>query len=382
MTGILLTAACTLIVLLLFIFTIKKLLDTRAGSGASASEIEKCFSRIENILREESGRNRSETGQNLKSAREELNNSLKNHFDTFSKEFKNLSGTNEEKLEKMRHTVESKLEEVYKGFGEMRSLAIGVGDLKKVLANVKTKGIVGEYHLGNILEQILAPSQYEKNVATKKGSNDPVEFAVKMPGRDNDENPVWLPIDSKFPLESYGLLMDAYEKAEPEMIKKTLSDLEGEIRKNAKKIREKYLDPPNTTDFAVMFLPIEGLFAEVIRKPGLFESLQRDLKITIAGPTTLAAFLNSLQMGFRTLAIEKRSSEVWNLLGAVKTEFGKFGEMLADIDDSLRAAGNKLQKAAGKSHTIERKLRDVQELPSNEAIKLLEEPVENDEKPE
>jgi len=254
----------------------------------------------------------------------------------------------------------------------MQTLAVGVGDLKKVLSNVKTRGIWGEIQLENLLDQLFTPDQYDKNVVTKKGSNERVEFAIKLPGRDEkDNNVVWLPIDAKFPKEDYERLMEAYEQADVILIKDILKQLEARIKSFAKDIRDKYLDPPNTTDFGIMFLPIEGLYAEVLRIPGLFDTLQKEYRVSIAGPTTISATLNGLNMGFRTLAIKKRSSEVWMLLGAVKTEFGKFGAILEKTHKQLQSASNTIEDAARKSRTIERKLKDVQELPSEEAITLI-----------
>jgi len=255
----------------------------------------------------------------------------------------------------------------------MRTLASGVGDLKKVLTNVKTRGTWGEIRLSHILEQILTPDQYDVNVATKKNSNDRVEFAIKLPGQDADkEKIVWLPIDSKFPQEDYQRLIDAQEAADKELAKKSIKNLEMRIKAEAKYIKEKYIDPPHTTDFGIMFLPIEGLYAEVLRQPGLCDTLQRDYRIVVAGPTTLAALLNSLQMGFRTLAIEKRSSEVWELLGVVKTEFGKFGDVLAKTKKKLKEASYTIGQAEVRTRAIARQLRKVQEVPQSDAPGLLE----------
>ncbi|MBI4698236.1 MAG: DNA recombination protein RmuC [Nitrospirae bacterium] len=310
--------------------------------------------------------------------------------ETIEARLKLIQDDNSEKLEKMRATVDEKLhktleerlsqsfkivsdrlELVHKGLGEMQNLAVGVGDLKKVLSNVKTRGILGEIQLGNILEQILTPDQYAKNIATKKGSRDNVEFVVKLPGKDDSGEVVYLPLDSKFPIENYHALNNAYEHGEPSAIEEAAKLLESNIKKCAKDIRDKYVDPPNTTDFGILFLPVEGLYAEVVRRPALLEVLQREYKIMIAGPTTLSAFLNSLQMGFRTLAIEKRSSEVWKILGAVKTEFGKFGIILERTHKKLQEASNTIEDAARKSRTIEGKLKNVQELPSPEAVSLI-----------
>ncbi len=292
------------------------------------------------------------------------------------------------KLEKMRETVDEKLhktleqrlgesfrlvserlEQVHKGLGDMQNLAVGVGDLKRMLSNVKTRGIHGEIQLGNILEQILAPEQYERNVATKKGARENVEFAIRLPGRDLEGSLVYLPIDSKFPLEVYYGLGEAYEQGNPVLVEEAAKLLEQAIKKSAKDIRDKYLDPPGTTDFGIMFLPIEGLYAEVVRRPGLFEVLQREYRITITGPTTLAAFLNSLQMGFSTLAIEKRSSEVWKILGAVKTEFDRFGDVLKRAQDKLSQTSKELDALVGvRSRQIQVRLRNIQRLPEEKDL--------------
>jgi DNA recombination protein RmuC len=254
----------------------------------------------------------------------------------------------------------------------MHTLASGVGDLKKVLANVKTRGVLGEYQLENILEQLLTPEQYLKNVKTKSDSNEFVEFAIKLPGRQDDDKGILLPLDSKFPIEDYQLLLQAYDQGDSAGIETAQKDLARKIRLSAKNIRDKYLDPPATTDFAIMFLPIEGLYAEVLRDVGLFETLQRDYRVVVTGPTTLSALLNSLQMGFRTLAIEKRSSEVWELLAAIKTEFGKFGDILERTRKKLQEASNVVENAGVRSRVIARKLQNVQELPARDAAKLLQ----------
>ena len=259
---------------------------------------------------------------------------------------------------------------MYKGLGEMQTLAAGVGDLKKVLANVKTRGVLGEIQLGAILEQILSPEQYEANVITKAGSKNFVEFAVKLPG--NDEGPVYLPIDAKFPADAYTQLEDAYDSGDPALIEAAGTALERRIKLFAKDIREKYLDPPHTTDFGILFLPFEGLYAEVVRR-GLIEPLQRDCHVNIAGPTTMAAILNSLQMGFRTLAIQKRSGEVWQVLGAVKTEFDKFGAVVQAAQQRLEQAGSELDKLVGvRTRQIQRRLSAVTKLPEAQAAALLD----------
>ncbi len=306
------------------------------------------------------------------------------------KQLQAIQADNEKKLEEMRRTVDEKLhatlekrlgdsfklvsdrlEQVHKGLGEMQTLASGVGDLKRVLSNVKTRGIWGELHLGNLLEQVLTPEQYSQNVATKPGSNDRVEFAIKLPGRDKDGTVVWLPIDAKFPQEDYQRLLDAQDAASQTLADDAAKALEARIKSEARDIAAKYICVPHTTDFAILFLPVEGLYAEVLRRPGLCDLLMREYKIVLAGPTTLAALLNSLQMGFRTLAIEKRSSEVWALLGAVKTEFGRFGGLLDKTGKKLQEASNSIDDAARRSRAIERKLRDVQELPQAEAALLI-----------
>jgi DNA recombination protein RmuC len=295
-----------------------------------------------------------------------------------------LIETTNERLEKMRETVDEKLhktleerlgrsfklvserlEAVQKGLGEMQNLASGVGDLKKVLSNVKTRGVLGEIQLGNILEQIMAPEQYDENVKTKSGSDAHVEFAIKLPGKDVSGKEVYLPIDAKFPQEDFIRLQAAYDLGDPIAVDKANKDLMRSIKNFAKDIREKYIDPPNTTDFGIMFLPIEGLFAEVARQPEMITMLQREYKIIVSGPTTLAAMLNSLQMGFKTLAIQKRSSEVWKILGAVKTEFGKFGGVLEKAQKKITEANNELDTLVGtRTRMMFSKLKGVEELPA------------------
>lgn len=311
--------------------------------------------------------------------------------EVIEKKIADLQSGNEKKLEEMRATVDEKLqktletrlgesfkivserlEAVHKGLGDMQQLATGVGDLKRVLTNVKTRGIMGEYQLENLLDQLLTADQYAKNVKTKEGSNAVVEFAVKMPGKEAGDQPVWLPIDSKFPKEDYELLTEAYDNAQLDLIEEYRKSFVRGIKKCAADISSKYIHPPGTTDFAILFLPFESLYAEVLRTPGLFEVLQRDYKIIITGPTTLSALLSSLQMGFRTLAIERRSGEVWQLLGAVKTEFSNFGSVLDKTQKKLQEASNVIDEAGRRSRAIERKLRDVQELPAGESGNLLD----------
>lgn len=308
---------------------------------------------------------------------------------TLETKLRELQGENAAKLEEMRKTVDERLhatlehrlgesfklvsdrlEQVHRGLGEMQTLAAGVGDLKRVLTNVKTRGTWGEVQLEALLEQMLVREQFEKNVATRPGSSERVEFAIRMPGR-VDGTQVWLPIDSKFPAEDYDRLIAAQDRADAAGVEESARALELRIRSEAKTIRDKYIEPPYTTDFALLFLPTEGLYAEVLRRPGLADALQRDFRVVIAGPTTLAAILNSLQMGFRTLAIEQRSGEIQLLLGAVKTEFGRFGEVLANTKKQLETVTNSIGKAEVRTRAIERKLRDVEALPTSDAQVVL-----------
>jgi len=431
MTDILLIfiALLSLVLLVFFLALIKR--KSSDGFKKIATDIDalgNVYNNTERMVKDEIARNREESSTNAKQAREELSGALKDsgdsllkrmtenagmqkdQLDSFSRLLGDMTKINEEKFDAMRTTIDSRLrdlqednskkleqmravvdeklqltletrigesfkqvserlERVYKGLGEMRNLAAGVGDLKKVLTNVKTRGTWGEIQLGNILEQILTPDQYEVNVATKKNSDDRVEFAIKLPGRGVDkEQIVWLPIDSKFPQEDYQRLLDAQEEADKELVERSSKNLEMCIKAEAKKIKEKYLDPPNTTDFGIMFLPVEGLYAEVLRMPGLFDFLQREYRINVTGPTTLAALLNSLQMGFKTLAIERRSSEVWELLGRVKTEFDKFGSMLDKTKKKLQEAANTIDQAELRTRVIKSKLKKVQEIPMDDSL--------------
>lgn len=316
---------------------------------------------------------------------------LEKSRETIEKKLGDIQKENGEKLEKMRETVDEKLhktletrlgesfklvserlELVQKGLGEMQSLATGVGDLKKVLSNVKTKGVLGEYQLGAILEQLLAPHQYARNVATKSGSRENVEFAVKIPSKEDSDKTIWLPIDSKFPTVDYETLMDAYETGDIVLLEKSKKELESKIKNFAKEIHSKYIDPPKTTDFAIMFLPFEGLYAEVLRIPGLFENIQSAFRITIAGPTTISAFLNSLQMGFRSLAVEKRTGEIWDVLSAVRTEFGKFGDVLDATKKKLDQASAELEKTGVRTRKIEKHLQRFDTLPETDTQNLLD----------
>jgi DNA recombination protein RmuC len=420
-----------LILLAVVLFRLSRL-GTTAGLEPRIDSLERQLERQERMLREELVRHREEAHLSARHGREEnatavslLGNSLlkrmseiaglqKDQLEIFAGQLKTLTASNEGRMDKLRESVEERLrliqednarkleqmrltvdeklhdtlekrlgesfklvserlELVQRGLGEMQTLASGVGDLKKVLTNVKTRGTFGEIQLASLLEQILASAQYDSNVETRKGSGQRVEFALKLPGRDGTtEGQVWLPLDAKFPQEDYLRLVEAQELGDVVMAGEAGKQLDKAVRLMAADIRDKYLDPPHTTDFGVMFLPTEGLYAEVLRRPGLFEVLQRDFKVMIAGPTTLAALLNSLQMGFRTLAIEKRSAEVWNLLGAVRTEFSKFGQVLEKTSKKLQEAGNHIDQAAVRSRSIEKKLKGVQEMPGAEAVVLLE----------
>jgi DNA recombination protein RmuC len=315
---------------------------------------------------------------------------------TVETRLKHLQAENAGKLDEMRKTVDEKLqstleqrlgqsfklvsqqlEQVYKGLGEMQNLATGVGDLKRMLTNVKSRGTYGEAQLGALLEQVLSPEQFAAQVPVKGGSRETVDYAIKMPGG-IDGQPCWLPIDAKFPREDYERLQDAQERADKVAAEEAGLALERRIRLEAASIQEKYIDPPYTTNFAVLFLPTEGLFAEVLRRPGLFEALQRDFHVSVAGPTTLLAQVSSLQMGFKTLAIQQRSSEVWQVLGAVKTEFGKFGDVLTKVKKKLDEASNTIDETGRRSRAIERTLRGVEALPATETAKMLPDEAERD----
>nr|WP_225785196.1 DNA recombination protein RmuC [Xenophilus sp. Marseille-Q4582] len=309
---------------------------------------------------------------------------------TMEQQLAQLQASNAAKLDEMRQVVDEKLqstlearlgesfrqvaerlEQVYKGLGEMQTLAQGVGDLKHLLTNVKTRGMFGEAQLAALLEHVLAPEQYAAQVVTRPGTRNPVDFAIRLPGRAEDGQPVWLPIDAKFPNEDYERLLDAQQRADAVAAEAAARALEARIRLEARGIADKYVEPPHTTDFAILFLPTEGLYAEVLRRPGLMEALQREHRVTLAGPTTLLAMLNSLQMGFRTLALEKRSSEVWQVLGAVKSEFMKFGSVLADVKRQTQTVLNTLDKAQTRTNVLNRRLREVEALPEGAAKGLL-----------
>ena len=369
--------------------------------------------RLEDLFRQEMKENREEMSRNMRELRTELNQTLslstqqmqttlhrnlmttnemqREKFDAMNRQQDILVKSTEKRLDDMRLMVEEKLqktlnerigqsfelvrtqlENVQRGLGEMKTLAEDVGGLKKVLGNVKTRGTFGEVQLAALLEQMLSPEQYEANVKTRKNATEFVEFAIKLPGKDNGKDVVYLPIDAKFPKDVYEQYIDAYEEGDTSLIDSTSRQLETTVKRMAKDIHDKYIEPPFTTDFAIMFLPFENIYAEVIRRTALIETLQKDYKIVVTGPTTLGAILNSLQMGFRTLAIQKRTSEVWSVLGAVKTEFGKFGGMLEKVQKNLQNAGDQLEEVMGKrTRAIERKLRQVEALPTEESRKML-----------
>jgi len=368
---------------------------------------------LQAALRQQMQENREELSRNIRELRMEviqtLNQSMqqlqdamhknmlttgelqRQKFDAMTRQQENLILSTEKRLDDMRLMVEEKLqktlnerigqsfeivrtqlENVQRGLGEMKSLAQDVGGLKKVLSNVKMRGTFGEVQLGALLEQMMSPEQYDANVKTKMSGTEFVEYAIKLPGKDNNNNTVYLPIDAKFPKDIYEQYYDAFEAGDAALIESSGKQLETTIKKMAKDIHDKYIDPPYTTDFAILFLPFESIYAEIIRRTALVELLQREYKVVITGPTTLGAILNSLQMGFRTLAIQKRTSEVWTVLGAVKTEFGKFGGLLEKVQKNLQSAGDQLEEVMGKrTRAIERKLRQVQELPSEESQKIL-----------
>ena len=370
--------SCIGFIILFLIFSKRKNTDIqdelRLGRNESSDSARQLREEILKTLEEKS-----------RSQQESINN-LNNVID---KHLKQLQESNEKKLEQMRQTVDEKLQstlerrlsenfkrvddnlaKLHRAFGELQILQTGITDLNKVMTNVKTRGTWGEIQLGNILEEILTPDQYKKNVKLKENSNQIVEYAIRLPGQDKS-SPVWLPIDSKFPQESYIRLKDAAEKSDPEEIEKASAEFTRATKKSAKEISEKYINPPHTTDFAIMFLPTEGLYAEIVRTPGLFENLQHDYHIMVAGPVNLSAHLNSLKMGFRTLAIEKRSSEVWKILSAVKTEFNLFGRVLEKVKKQLDRASSTIGDTDTRTRVMQRKLKDVEELPTEESTKIL-----------
>jgi DNA recombination protein RmuC len=357
-----------------------------SGDGAIVGKIdllERAQERSERMLREEMARSREEGANIAKAQREELTMSLEGVRSIVDLRLKQLQEDNGKQIDKMRATVDEKLqgtlekrlgesfklvsdrlEQVHQGLGAMQQLASDVGGLQRVLTNVKTRGGWSEWQLGFLLEEMLTPEQFAKNMKTRDDTDERVEFAIKLPGDENGA-PVWLPIDAKFPMEHYERLTTAQENGDPTAVEAAMKTLETQLKRCAKDICEKYINPPKTTDFALLFLPSEGLYAEAIRRVGLVQNVQRDCRVTFVGPTTLAALLNSLQMGFRTLAIQKRSSEVWNLLASVKTEFGKFGEALTAVKEKIDQASRKMEDVDVRSRVITKKLREVEELPSN-----------------
>jgi DNA recombination protein RmuC len=358
------------------------LLIRRANHGA-ATELAKRLETIDRSLRDEFSRNREEAGASAKNQREELARSLEGVRSIVDVRLRQLQDGNAQQIDKMRATVDEKLqgtlekrlgesfrlvserlEQVHQGLGAMQQLASDVGGLQRVLTNVKTRGGWSEWQLGVLLDEMLTPDQFAKNIKMRDDTDERVEFAIKLPGDENGA-PVWLPIDAKFPMEHYDRLAAAQEKGDPAAVETATKTLETQLKRCAKDICEKYINPPKTTDFALLFLPSEGLYAEAIRLVGLVQNVQRDCRVTFVGPTTLAALLNSLQMGFRTLAIQKRSSEVWNLLATVKTEFGKFGDSLSAVKEKIDQASRKMEDVDVRTRAITKKLRDVEELPSN-----------------
>ena len=422
------------VVLLLVVLVLQVMGLRRQPSEATApllEELQRVGEKLAVTVREESARDRAESADQASKLRQELDAKFKNvgdslvktladlaavqrgQLETFGGKLEKLTEFNEGRLEKLRLTVETqlkamqednarklelmrstvdeklqttlekrlgesfklvseRLEQVHKGLGEMQTLAAGVGDLKNVLTNVKTRGTWGEIQLGTLLDQVLRPEQYATNVATRPGSNERVEFAIKLPGRDDQgDQPVWLPIDAKFPIEDYQRLTDAAGRSDADGVAAAGRQLETRIKASARDIQSKYLSPPATTDFGMMFLPSEGLYAEVIRRPGLVEQLQREWRVVVAGPTTLGALLNSLQMGFRTLAIAKQSSEVWAVLGAVKTEFEKYTDVMARVQKKLTEAGNIVEQVGTRTRAIQKRLTTVEALPADQTAALL-----------
>jgi DNA recombination protein RmuC len=398
-----------------FIVLLVQVNQLKQGDGGDVQlrkDINEALGGVEQRLKHDLGMNRREQSETLKAVGDSLDRRLMSMGNMQRSTLDQVSKSNDEKLERVRMVVENRLqlmqkdnnekletmratvdeklhatlekrlgesfkivsdrlESVHKGLGEMQTLAAGVGDLKKVLTNVKTRGTWGEVQLGSLLEQIMTRGQYEKNVAVKRRSMERVEFAIKLPNGPDEETPLWLPIDAKFPVEDYQRLVAARELGDVEQIEVASKDLVNRIKAEAKDIKTKYIAPPETTDFGILYLPTEGLYAEITQRPGLQEQLQREFRVMVAGPNTVAALLNSLQMGFRTLAIEQRSSEVWQILGSVKSEFGKFGDLLDKTHKKLQEASNTIESAASKSRTIERKLDKVQDLPTAEPVEPL-----------
>ena len=404
------TLLVIVVLLAVAIIVLQLILLARGGSGASRED----FERLTRELRGDIADGRREAQDAAQKQRIEVSarfsefsqpllvqmtaltetneQRLREVRNTLESKLKDLQTENASKLDEMRKTVDEKLhvtlekrlgesfkqvsdrlEQVHKGLGEMQTLAAGVGDLKRVLTNVKTRGTWGEVQLAALLEQTLTAEQYGVNVVTLPGSSDRVEFAIRLPGR-SENKPIWLPIDSKFPIEDYERLLGAQERADPAGVEEAGKALESRLKLEARTIHEKYVGPPHTTDFALLFLPTEGLYAEALRRPGLADFLQREYRVTITGPNNLSALLNALQMGFRTLAIEKRSSEVWELLSAVKTEFGKFGDVLAKTRDQLETVTMSIGQAEVRTRQMAKKLKDVEALPASKTTRLLGEP--------
>ena len=374
-----------IIVLLIIAIVLLMRKNSDNGDKADFKAMEERLIRVEG----EVGKINPSIDRNFRENRKEISENLERMQNSNAKSIEQLRTGNEKKLEEMRETVDEKLKasvekrfnesfksistqltQVYQGLGEMKNLATGVGDLKKVTEGVKTRGIYGEVQLGAIIEDILNKSQYEENVITKKGSSDRVEFAIRMPGKDV-ESLVYLPIDSKFPVENYSRLIAAYDNGDRNEIEKYSKALAVDVKEQAKKISSKYLDPPMTTDFGMMFVPTESLYAEILRIPGLSDEIRQKYHVSITSPSTLPVALNGLLMGFKTVAIEKRSAEVWQTLGAVKTQFGKFSDLLEGVQKKLQESANKIDSAKTTSRQIEKKLKDVEELPESESVKLI-----------
>lgn len=374
-----------IIVLLIVVIVLLLRKNSDRSDKADFKAMEERLIRVEG----EVGKINPAIDRNFRENRKEISENLERMQNSNAKSIEQLRTGNEKKLEEMRETVDEKLKasvekrfnesfksistqltQVYQGLGEMKTLATGVGDLKKVMEGVKTRGIYGEVQLGAIIGDILNKSQYEENVITKKGSSDRVEFAIKMPGKDA-ESLVYLPIDSKFPVENYSRLISAYDNGDKVEIEKYSKALAVDVKEQAKKISSKYLDPPMTTDFGIMFVPTESLYAEILRIPGLSDEIRQKYHVSITSPSTLPVALNGLLMGFKTVAIEKRSSEVWQTLGAVKTQFGKFSDLLEGVQKKLQESANKIDSAKTTSRQIEKKLKDVEELPESESVKLI-----------
>jgi DNA recombination protein RmuC len=340
------------------------LMRARSAEREAREELSRSLATFSQMLTTQMGSNATVQNAQFETLRSAVDQQLEHMRKTVDEK---LHATLEKRLSESFKQVSERLEQVHKGLGEMHTLAAGVGDLKRVLSNVKTRGVLGETQLAALLEQVMAPEQYEKNVATRPGSNARVEFAIKLPGRESGES-ILLPIDAKFPLEDYQRLQMAQEAGDKAALEMAEKALEARVKLEAKTIAEKYVEPPHTTDFALLYLPFEGLFGEVLRRPGLFEYIQRQFRVTICGPTNLLAYLNSLQMGFRTLAIQQRSSEVWKVLGTVKAEFGRFAEVLANTKRQLQTVANTIDQAEVRTRQIERKLKDVEVLPGAEEV--------------